>query len=191
VELDQLPHTSHCLLQLPLHFYSFPSKRCRVIKRGTQSSTYQTCDYTRMSTQLIHQDTRIPSTPTPTIVNGTPSTPSTTMVVVLEASIITVSHPIVNTQPIATNLFGYLGHSPGYNVQSIPMGSSHFFYGMPNFTLQFSNSIPMAGTNDSIGLGGTSPPYTPFLFGSTHVPQMNPTTRAIPPFNPGSNHVAS
>jgi hypothetical protein len=70
-----------------------------------------------MSTKPIRQDTSSPSTPTPTIVNCTPSTTTTTMVVVSEAPIITVSHPIVNTQPIATNLFGSLGHSLGYNVQ--------------------------------------------------------------------------
>jgi hypothetical protein len=87
-----------------------------------------------MSTEPSHQDTGSPLTPTPTIVNGTPSTPSSTMVVVLEAPIITVDGPIVNTQAIATNPFGPLGHSPSYNVQSIPMASSPFYYGMPNFT---------------------------------------------------------
>jgi hypothetical protein len=191
VEPDQLPHRSRRLLQLPPHFESFPSKRHKVIKRGTHTSTYQTCDHTRMSTESSHQDTGSPSTPIPTIVNGTPSTPSTTMVVVSEVPIITSSHPIVNTQPIATNPFGSLGHSPGYNVQSIPMASSPFSYGMPNFTSQFSNSIPTAGTNASIGLGGTTPPHTPFSFGGTHVPQMNPTIGGIPPFNPGSNPVTS
>jgi hypothetical protein len=64
-----------------------------------------------MSTETSHQDTGSPSTPTPTIVNGTPSTPSTTMVVVPEASINTVSYPIMNTQPIATNPFVSFGHS--------------------------------------------------------------------------------
>jgi hypothetical protein len=87
-----------------------------------------------MSTEPSHQDTGSPSTPTPTIVNGTPSTPSTTMVVVLGAPIITVAHPIVNTQPISINPFGSLGHSLGYNVHPIPMASSPFSYGMPNFT---------------------------------------------------------
>jgi hypothetical protein len=191
VELDQLPRGSRHLLQLPPHFESLPYKRCRVIERGTHTFTYQTCDYTRMSTEPSHQDTRSPSTPTPTIVNGTPSTPSTTMVVVSEASINTISLPIVNTQPISMNPFGSLGHSPSYNVQSIPMASSPFSYGMSNFTSHFSNSIPVAGTNASIGLGGTNPPYTPFSFGGTHVPQMNPTVGGIPLFNPGSNHFSS
>jgi hypothetical protein len=185
MEPDQLPRRSRRLLQLPPSFESFPSKRHRVIKCGTHTSTYQTCDSTRMSTELSHQDTGSPSTPTPTIVNGTPSTPSTTMVVMSGEPIITVARPIVNTQPISMNLFGSLGHSPGYNVQSIPMASSPFSYGMPNFTSQFSNSIPVVGPNASIGLGGTTPPYTPFSFGGTQVPQTTPTMGGIPSFNPG------
>jgi hypothetical protein len=130
VEPDHLPHRSLRLLQLPPHFDSLPSKSRIVIKHGTHTSTYQTCDSIRMSTEPSHQDTRSSSTPTPTIVNDTPSTPTTTMVVVSEAPIINVSRPIVNTQPISTNPFGSLGHSPGYNVQSILMESSPFSYGM-------------------------------------------------------------
>jgi hypothetical protein len=143
-----------------------------------------------MSTELIHQDTNIPLTPTPTIVNGTPLTPSTTMVVASGAPIITASHPIVNTQPISTNPFGFLGHSHGYNVQSIPMDSGPFSYGMSNFTSQFSNSIPTAGPNASIGLGGTIPPYTPFSFGGSQILQMTPAVGGIPSFNPRSNILA-
>ena len=120
-----------------------------------------------MSTEPSHQNTGIPSTPTPTIVNGTPSTPATTMLVVLEAPIITTSCPIVNPQSISSNRFGSLSHSSGYNVQSIPMASSPFSYGMPNFTSHFSNSIPDVGPNASIGLGGTTPAYTPFSFGGS------------------------
>jgi hypothetical protein len=81
------------------------------------------------------------------------------MVVVSEAPIITIAHPIVNTQPISTNPFGSLGHSLHYNVQSIPMESSPFSYSMSIFTTHFSNSIPTTGPNASIGLGGTTPPY--------------------------------
>jgi hypothetical protein len=89
MEPDQLPHRSHLLLQLPPHFESFPSKRRKVIIRGTYTSTYETCDRTRMSTESSQKDTGSPSTPIPTIVNDTPSTPSTTMVVVPKVPIIT------------------------------------------------------------------------------------------------------
>jgi hypothetical protein len=134
MELDQLPRRSHRLLQLPSHFESLPSKRRKVIKCGTHTSTYQNCDHTRMSIESSQKDTESPLTPIPTIVNDTPSTPSTKMAVVLEVPIITHVRPIVNTQPIATNPFGSLCHSSGYNIQSIPMASNPFSYGMSNFT---------------------------------------------------------
>jgi hypothetical protein len=116
VESDQRPRQSHCLLQLPPDFESLPSKRCRVIRRRTHTSTFKTCDSTRMSAEPSLQNTGSPLNPTPTIVNDTPLTSATTMVVVLEAPIITTTHPIVNAQSLASNPFGSLGHSPGYNV---------------------------------------------------------------------------
>jgi hypothetical protein len=134
VDSDKLPRQSRRLLQLPSDFMSLPSKRRRVITRGTNTSTAQTWDSTRMSTEPGLQNSGSPSTPIPTVVNGTPSTPATSMVVVSEAPIITVARPIVNAHTTASNPFGSLGHSPGYNVQSIPMDSSPFSYGMPNFT---------------------------------------------------------
>jgi hypothetical protein len=147
MKLDQPPHRSRRLLQLPPDFKSLHSKRRRVIRRGTHTSIIHTCDSTRMSTEPSLENTRSPSTPTLTIVNDTPLTPATTMVVVPEAPIITMDRPIVNAQATTSNPFGSLGHSPGYNVQSIPLASSPFSYGMPNFTSQFSNAIPVAGLN--------------------------------------------
>jgi hypothetical protein len=187
VELDQLPYKSCLLLQLPPHFESFPSKRRKVIKRGTHTSTYQTCDHTRMSIQSSQKYIGSPSTPIPTIINGTPSTPSTTMIVVLEVTIITPIHPIVNTQPIAMKPFGSLCHSSGYNIQTIPMASSPFSYGMSNFTSQFSSSIPTSSPNTSIGFGGMVPTHTPFSFGSSQVPQMTLIVGGLPPINRRSN----
>jgi hypothetical protein len=49
----------------------------------------------------------------------------------------------------------------------------------------------MADMNSSIGLGGKTPPHTPFLFGGTHVPQTTYTTRGIPHFNLRFNPVTS
>jgi hypothetical protein len=69
------------------------------------------------------------------------------------------------------------------------MASIPFSYGMPNFTSQFSTAIPAAGPNASLGIGGTTPPYTPFPFGGSYIPQMNPNIGSAPTFNPGSNPV--
>jgi hypothetical protein len=187
MESDQPPRSSRRLLQLPPYFESFPSKRRRVIIRGTHTSTVQTCDSTRMSTEPGLQNTRSPSTPIPTRVNGTPSTLATSMVVVPEAPIITMAWPIVNSQATTSIPFWSLGNSLGDNFQSIPMASSPFSYGMPNFTSQFSNSIPNVGPNSSIGIEGNTPPYTHFSFGGSQVPQTTPNMGDIPVFNPGSN----
>jgi hypothetical protein len=184
VESDQPPRRSRRFLQLPPDFESFPSKRNRVIIHGTQTSIVQTCDFKRMSTEPSLQNTRSPSTPTPTIVNGTTLTPATSMVVVSEEPIITMAQPIVNAQATTSNPFGSLGHSPGYNVQSIPMDSSPFSYGMPNFTSHFLNSILATSPNGNIWLGGSTPPYTPFSFGGSQIHQMTPNMGGIPDFNP-------
>jgi hypothetical protein len=109
------------------------------------------------------------------------------MVVVPEAHIITMARTIVNSHDTPSNPFGSLGHSLGYNVQSIPMASSPFSYGMTNFTSQFSNSIPTGVPNASVGLGGSTPPYTPFSFGGSKIHQMTPNMGGMPAFNPGSN----
>jgi hypothetical protein len=114
-------------------------------------------------------------------------TPATSMVVVPETTIITMAQPIVNSHAIASNPFGSLGQSPGYNVQSIPMASIPFYYGMPNFTSQFSNSIPAGVPNASVGLGGSTPPHTPFSFRGSQIPQMTSNMGGMPTFNPGSN----
>jgi hypothetical protein len=79
---DLLPHRSYRLLNLLLHLESFPSKRNKFINHGTHTSTYQTCGHTSMSTKSIQKDIGIPSTPIPTVVNGTLYMPSTTTVVV-------------------------------------------------------------------------------------------------------------
>jgi hypothetical protein len=173
MESDQLPRHSRRLLQLPLDFRFLPSKRCRVFRSGTHTFTFQTCGSTRISTESSLQNTESSLTPIPTIVNGTPSTPTVTIVAVSEAYTSTMARLVVNASFLASNPFRSFGHSPSYNVQSIPMASSPFFYGMSNFTSQFSTAIPTAGPNASLGLGGTTPPYTPFPFGDSHIIQMN------------------
>jgi hypothetical protein len=136
-----------------------------------------------MSTEPSLQNTGSLLNPTSTIVNGTPLTPATTMFVVPEAPIITMDRPIVNDQSITLNHFGSLGHSWGYNDQSIPMASNPFSYGMSNFTSQFSNAIPAASPNARIGLGGTTTPYTPFVFGGSQIPQTTPNMKGSLSFN--------
>jgi hypothetical protein len=134
MDSDQLPRRSRRLLQLPPVFELLPSKRRRVIESGTHTSTFQTCDPTRMSTESSLQNTRISSTPNPTIVNFTPSTPAATTVTMSEAYTGTMAQLIVNALYLASNPFGGFVHSSSYNVQTIPIDISPFSYGMPSFT---------------------------------------------------------
>jgi hypothetical protein len=140
-----------------------------------------------MSTESSIQNIGSSSTPNPTIVNFTPSTPTVATVAVPEAYTGTMAQPVVNASSLASNPFGGFGHLSSYNVQTIPMDTNPFSYGMPSFTSQFSTAIPAAGYNASLGTGGTTPPYTPFPFGSSHVPQVNPNVGSVPFLNPGSN----
>jgi len=71
------------------------------------------------------------------------------------------------------------------------MDSSPFSYGMPNFTLQFLNAIPADGPNAILELRGNTPPYTPFSFSGSQIPQMNPNMGGILSFYPGSNPLTS
>jgi hypothetical protein len=140
-----------------------------------------------MSTESSLQKTGSSSTPNLTIVNCTPSTPASATVTVSKAFTGTMAQPIVNALSLASNPFGGFGHSLSYNVQTIPMATSPFSYGMPSFTSQFSIAIPAASHYASLGPGGTTPPYTPFPFGISHVPQVNPNVGSVPFLNPGSN----
>jgi hypothetical protein len=187
VEPDLLPCVSRHLLRLPPHLKSLPSKRRKVIKRGTHTSTYQTCDHISMSTESGHKVIGIPLTHIPTMVNGSPMMPSTTMVLVLEVPVITPIQPMVSTQPIVTNSFGSIFGTPRYNTQSILMASSPFSYGMSNITSQFLSSIPTMNKNPSIGLRGMALPHISLSFGGDHIPQTNPMVGSQPPFHLRSN----
>jgi hypothetical protein len=116
MESDQLPCRSRRLLQLPPFFDFLPSKRCRVIKSGTHTSTLQACGSTRMGVESSLQNTGSSLTPIPTIINGTPSTPAATTVAVLEAYTGTMAWPIFNASSLASNPFGGFDHSLSYNV---------------------------------------------------------------------------
>jgi hypothetical protein len=102
--------------------------------------------------------------------NGTPSTPSNTMVVVLKVPVITPIWLVVSTQPMVMNLFGSLFGTPRYNARSIPSIYNPFSFGMLNMASQLSSSIPANNTNPSIGPGAMAPLHIPLSFGEAHIP---------------------
>jgi hypothetical protein len=135
-----------------------------------------------MSIESSQKDTRIPLTPIPFVVNGTPSTPLTTMVLVSKVPFITPIWTMVATEPIVTNPFGSLFRTSRYNAQSIMSVSNPLSFGMLNMTSQLSYSIPTNNKNPSIRLGGMAPPHIPLSFGGDHIPQATPTDGSQPFF---------
>jgi hypothetical protein len=101
VESDHLPLWSHRLLRLPRDFIFLPSKRRRVFRSGTHTSTFLTYGSIRMSTESSLQNTQSSLTPIPTIVNGTPLTPAAAIVAVSEAYTGTMAWPVVNSSSLS------------------------------------------------------------------------------------------
>jgi hypothetical protein len=86
-----------------------------------------------------------------------------------------MDRPIVNSHATASNPFGSLVHSSSYiyvillNICNI---SVHFFTISPlSFRAEnnLDHSIPATDPNASIGIGGSTPPYTPFSFGGSQI----------------------
>jgi hypothetical protein len=162
VESDEPPRRSRRVLQLPPDFMSLPSKRRRVIIRGTRTSTIQACDSTRMSTEPGLQNSGSPSTPIPTIVINTPSTPATSMVVVPEVPIITMAQPIVNAQATASNPFGSLAtHRATMFTLSLWL-LVHFLMVCLTSLRSFQAPSQLLALMLALGLGVVHPPTLPF-----------------------------
>jgi hypothetical protein len=74
-----------------------------------------------------------------------------------------------------------------HSTQSMPWASNPFSFGMPDMTSHLSSSVSMSHVNPSFGSGGTTPPYTPFLFGGGHIPQPTPMVGGWNPPSSGPN----
>jgi hypothetical protein len=72
------------------------------------------------------------------------------------------------------NPFGSVFGTLGYNSHPIPSVSNHFYFGIPNVTLQISSYIPTTNGNPSFRPRGMDPPHTTLSFGGGHIPKMNP-----------------
>jgi hypothetical protein len=98
------------------------------------------------------------------MVSGAPVTPS-----------IGATQPLVFSHSMGTNPFVFLSGMLNHDTQPIPWVSNHFSHGMPDMSSHFPSSILSPYVNPSFGSGGMMPPYSPFLFGGSHIPQTNIT----------------
>jgi hypothetical protein len=200
MEKDYPPRQSCQLLnQLPqfVLVLKLPPKMCRVNRRGTYISATQAHSHpimsidSNMSMDLGMSVLRSHSTPTSTMVSGVPKTPSpsitwisttllgsTTMSMSLAQSMGMIPYVFSSSMTLPSSIstppsmfsMGMLG----YNAQSMPLVSNHFYFGMSNMTQHMSSFISTSNVNTSFGSGGISPPYNPFPFGRVHIPRYFP-----------------
>jgi len=128
-----------------------------------------------MCNELDMNVSRTPSTPAFAIVSGVPSTPTSSMVWILENISLNISTLVVSSQPMRMNPFVFPGGSPIHGTHSMHWASNPFSFGMPNMTLHLSSYVLTSDMNPSFGFGGKMSPYVPFSFGGVHIPQPTPT----------------
>jgi hypothetical protein len=69
------------------------------------------------------------------------------------------------------NPFLFLNGTPNHDTHPIPWTSNHFSLGMSDMSSHFPSVVSSSYVNPSFGYGGMMPPYYPFLFGGSHIPQ--------------------
>jgi hypothetical protein len=104
--------------------------------------------------------------------SGSPLTPS-----------VNATHPMVFSHFMGTNQFVFPSGMSNHDTQPIPWASNHFYHGMPDMSSHFPSSVLSPYVNPIFGFGGMMPPYSPFLFGGSHIPQTNITVGG---WNPSS-----
>jgi hypothetical protein len=58
-----------------------------------------------------------------------------------------------------------------HDTQPIPWDSNHFSHGIPNMSSHLPSCVLSSYVNPSFGSGGMMPPYSPFSFGGSRIPQ--------------------
>jgi hypothetical protein len=107
--------------------------------------------------------------------SGVPLTPS-----------FTATSPMPFTHFKGTDTSVFYNGMKNYDTQSMPWVSNHFSNGMLEMSSHFPSSASSPYVNPSCGSGGMLPPYSPFSFGGSHIPQTTLTVGVwnIPPTNP-------
>jgi hypothetical protein len=84
---------------------------------------------------------------------------------------VSATQPMVFSHSMGMNPFVFLSGTPNHDTQPIPWASNHFSHGMPDMSSHFPSSVSSPYVNPSFGSGGMMPPYSPFSFGGSHIPQ--------------------
>jgi hypothetical protein len=84
---------------------------------------------------------------------------------------VSATQPMVFSHSMGTNPFVFPSGMSNHDTQPIPWASNHFSLGMPDMSSHLPSSVSSSYVNPSFGSGGMMPPYSPFSFGGSHIPQ--------------------
>jgi hypothetical protein len=86
---------------------------------------------------------------------------------------VSATQPKVFSHSMGMNPFLFPSGRPNHDTEPIAWASNIFSHGMSDMSLHFPSSVSSPYVNLSFGSGGMMPPYSPFLFGGSHIPQPN------------------
>jgi hypothetical protein len=85
------------------------------------------------------------------------------------------------------NPFVFLSGTPNHDTQPIPWASNPFSFGMLDISSHFPSFVSSSYVNPSFRSWGMMPPYSPFSFGGSHIPQPTLTVGVWNPPSSGPN----
>jgi hypothetical protein len=78
---------------------------------------------------------------------------------------------MVFSHSMGMNPFVFSSGTMNHDTQPIPWASNNFYHGIPDMSSHSPSSFLSSYVNPSFGSGGMMPPYSPFSFGGSHIPQ--------------------
>jgi hypothetical protein len=84
---------------------------------------------------------------------------------------VSATQPMVFSHSMGMNPFVFPSGTQNHDTQSIPWASNHFSLDMPDMSSHFPSSVSPSYVNPSFGSGGMMPPFSPFSFDGSHIPQ--------------------
>jgi hypothetical protein len=85
--------------------------------------------------------------------------------------LVSATKPMVFSHSMGMKPFVFPSGMTDHDTQPIPWASNIFSHGIPDMSSHFPCSILSPYVNTSFGSGGMMPPYSPFSFGGSHIPQ--------------------
>jgi hypothetical protein len=100
---------------------------------------------------------------------------------------VSATQPMVFSDSMGKNPFVFPSGMLNHDTQPIPWASNPFSFCMLDMSFHFPYDLSSSYVNPSFGPGGMMPPYYPFSFGGSHIPQPNLMVGGWDPPSSGPN----